>query len=50
MGEHDFSEEEGTEFWSDVEKLIIHPDYDEYENIHDIAIVKVWFRNRIGFG
>jgi len=41
LGEHDFSEEEGTEFWSDVEKLIIHPDYDEYENIHDIAIVKL---------
>ena len=41
LGEHDFSKEEGTEIWRKVEKLIVHPEYDEYDNVNDIALVKV---------
>ena len=41
LGEHDFTQEEGTEVWRKVEKLIIHENYDPYESRHDIAIVKV---------
>lgn len=41
FGEHDFSKEEGTEKVIQVEKLIIHPAYDEYENKNDLALVKL---------
>jgi len=41
LGEHDFTQEEGTEVWRKVEKLIIHENYDPYESRNDIAIVKL---------
>jgi len=41
VGEHDFEEEEGTEIWGKVEKIIVHENYDPYYNRHDIALVKL---------
>ena len=41
MGEHDFTKEEGTEVWRNFEKIIVHEKYDMYENVNDIALIKV---------
>merc|ERR1712121_201287 len=41
LGEHDFTKEEGTEVWRNFEKIIVHEKYDMYENVNDIALIKL---------
>lgn len=41
LGEHDDTVEEGWEQRLSVEKILVHPDYDDYWTDFDLALVKL---------